>query len=160
MYRFLEVLIGEKAAQALFVGLALLSCLFFVTVAMAVAKPSRPSKPIITPSTAVAEGCCTLTVNVDQPGGRVPFGWYEVETQDGRAPRQTEGDFSDGKVIVPVGRDWIGRIYVGSKYTCPGRNVLGKWVDEREKDPWKVSNMLGGPYGLDPVTLVLNDWGC
>ena len=99
----------------------------------------RSPEQVITVATSVAEGCCTVTIRVvsgydDKP---IRGGTYEVETQAGRRPEKTSGDFSDGLIQVVVGRDWVGRIRV---VTAGGK---------------KVTDLIGGAYGMQERKLVI-----
>ncbi len=131
MIGYLVERIGRPATFAI-LGLSGLVIVLCLLASMWVFGPNPP--PTITPATVESEGCCTVVVHVSWGG--VPInGRYEVVTEEGRLPRRTSGEFSDGKIQVLVGDDWIGQIRI--KY--------GSYE--------KLTDLIGGQFGIDERTV-------
>ncbi len=113
----------------------------------------------ITPEQSIREGCCTITVRVMFTDGDPAFGGsYTVETQAGRHPRTTTGSWSDGKIQILVGRDWVGRVRVDSSWECRKTSgIFGTKLVDHDTVRW--TDLTGGPYGTDE-RMIRIDPGC
>ncbi len=131
MIGYLVERIGRPATFAVLIFASLVSLLFLLGAIWAFA-PGR--EPTITPATVAAEGCCTIVVYVNYAGNPVS-GRYEVITEEGRRPKRTSGKFSDGKIQVLVGDDWIGQVRIAAR------------------DYEKLTDLIGGPFGVEERTI-------
>lgn len=99
------------------------------------------TRTFISPQQSQVEGCCTVEVRVLDFGRPVQGGRYKVETLTGRRPTTTDGEWSDGRIQIMVGRDWVGRVQVEVDRYCSG----SFWSPTEKK--W--TELIGGSYGFN-----------